>query len=115
MRTHAFHLPLKAGVQFVSSGFLKEHSPHSLGLTTANGFTSSARPATADRLRLWEGDLTEGAATYRSLFFQRLSNGTAWVIEGDTAQLDQTRAVLIQPGQAFFLLPRNDLPEYREP
>jgi len=115
VRTHAFHLPLRAGVQFVSSGFLKEHSPHSLGLTNTNGFTSSARPATADRLRLWEGDLTEGAATYRSLFFQRLSNGTAWVIEGDTAQLDQTRAVLIQPGQAFFLLPRNDLPEYREP
>jgi hypothetical protein len=115
VRTHRFQLPLRAGAQFIGSGFLLDHSPQSLGLSPANGFTAGTQAADADRLRLWEGDLTEGGATYRSLFLQQRQSGAAWIVEDDSAQVDQTRAVLIQPGQAFFVLPKVALPEYREP
>jgi hypothetical protein len=115
VRTHRFTQPLKAGVQLVGSGFAMDHSPHSLGLTTANGYTAGSNAADAARLRLWEGDFTKGASSYRQLFHQQQADGSAWIIEGDATQLDQTRALLIQPGQAYFLLPTQALPSYPEP
>jgi protocatechuate 3,4-dioxygenase beta subunit len=115
VRTNRFNQPLKAGAQLIGSGFPVDHSPLSLGLTTANGFTAGISADAAARLRLWEGDLTEGASTYRSLFHQQQVDGSAWIVEGDVTHLDQTRALLIQPGQAYFLLPRTALPLYQEP
>jgi hypothetical protein len=115
LRSNQFHLPLKAGAQLVGSGFPMDHSPVSLGLTTTNGFTSGTRASSADRLRLWEGDTTEGAATYRSLFLQQRSTGSIWIQENDAGQLDQSRAVLLAPSQALFLLPKTALPDFREP
>jgi hypothetical protein len=115
VRTHRFSLPLKAGAQLIGSGMPVDQSPLSLGLTSANGFVAGADAASSARLRLWEGDVTEGASTYRSLFHQQQTEGTAWIVEGDATQLDQTRALLIQPGQAYFLLPSTALPDYREP
>jgi hypothetical protein len=115
VRTHRFSQPLTSGIQLVGSGFAADHSPHSLGLTTAHGFTAGRSAAVAARLRLWEGDFTEGASSYRQLFHQQQSDGSVWVIEEDSAQLDQNRALLIQPGQAYFLLPTQALPAYSEP
>lgn len=114
-RISRFAQPLAAHAQLIGSGFLVEHSPHSLGLSTANGFTAGSDAASSDRLRLWEGDSIEGASTYRNLIFLKSGTGTVWIDEADSSQLDQTRAVLIQPGQAYFLLPRQELPEYKEP
>jgi hypothetical protein len=115
LRSNRFHQPLKVGTQLVGSGFPMDHSPLSLGLTTANGFTASTRATSADRLRLWEGDHTAGAASYRSLFYLQRGNGSFWVQENDASLVDQSRAVLIGPGQAFFILPKAALPDFREP
>jgi hypothetical protein len=115
VRTGRFKLPLKAGAQLVGSGYPADHSPLSLGLSEANGFTSGSDSASADRLRLWQGDVSEGGSSYRSLFFLRTAEGTAWVDEADPSLLDVTRALLIQPGQAWFILPKAAHPDYQEP
>jgi hypothetical protein len=115
VRTGRFKLPLKAGAQLVGSGYPTDHSPLSLGLSAANGFTSGDDSAGADRLRLWQGDVTEGGSSYRNLFFLRTAEGAAWVDEADPSLLDVTRALLIQPGQAWFILPKAAHPDYQEP
>jgi hypothetical protein len=115
LRSNRFHLPLKVGAQLVGSGFPLSHSPVSLGLTIGNGFLGSFRASSAERLRLWEGDITEGAATYRSLFLQQRRMGSIWTQENDADQVDQSRAVLVAPSQALFLILKTSVPDFREP
>jgi len=115
LRSNRFHLPLKVGAQLVGSGFPLSHSPVSLGLTIGNGFLGSFRASSAERLRLWEGDITEGAATYRSLFLQQHRMGSIWTQENDADQVDQSRAVLVAPSQALFLILKTSVPDFREP
>ncbi|MCA1963951.1 MAG: hypothetical protein LDL31_08410, partial [Prosthecobacter sp.] len=114
VRATPFHMPLLQGPQLVSSGFLKDHSPYSLGLNPDNGFITAPSASNAARLRLWRGDLTPGTEGYQGYFLRSSPAGSQWVDEADPAALDQTRAVLIQPGQAFFLLPTTELPDFQE-
>jgi hypothetical protein len=100
--------------QAFGSGFLLEHSPRSLGLTMVNGFTADTSSATADRLRLWSGYFNVDDSTYRNFFFQQRSTSSAWIQEDDTTQLDQSAQTLLQPGQAFFILPRAAMPDRAE-
>ncbi|MEQ1749425.1 MAG: SdrD B-like domain-containing protein, partial [Prosthecobacter sp.] len=114
VRMNRFAQPLSDKAQLIGSGFLLDHSPRTLGFTTANGFTAGTSSATADRLRLWSGDFNVGDSTYRNFFLQQRSTSSAWIQEDDTTQLDQSAQTLLSPGQAFFILPRTALPARAE-
>ena len=114
VRTNRFMQPLSAQARLVGSGFPVTHSPRSLGLTTSNGFTAGTSSATADRLRLWNGDFNVGDSSYLSYFLLQRATGSAWVQEDDATLLDQSTQTLVQPGQAFFILPRTALPDHAE-
>jgi len=115
VRGNLFAQALTAGTQLIGAGFPVANSPRTLGLTTAAGFVSSARVSQADRLRLWEADTTPGLTSYQSYFFHTRSSGSAWVQENDASLRDRSTETLVQPGQAFFILPRTAKPEFKEP
>jgi len=51
-RTHAFRFPLRAGMNLLAPGHLKDFSLQGLSAVSANGFVAGSSPASSDQVRI---------------------------------------------------------------
>jgi hypothetical protein len=58
-RTHAFRFPLRAGMNLLAPGHLKDFSLQGLSAVPANGFVPSSNPAGSDQVRILVGQRME--------------------------------------------------------
>jgi hypothetical protein len=52
LRTHAFRFPLRAGMNLLAPGHMKDFSLQGLSTVSANGFVSGSTPAGSDQIRI---------------------------------------------------------------
>ena len=58
-RTHAFRFPLRAGMNLLAPGHLKDFSLQGLSAVSANGFVAGSAPASSDQVRVLVGQRME--------------------------------------------------------
>jgi hypothetical protein len=58
-RTHAFRFPLRAGMNLLAPGHLKDFSLQGLSAVSANGFVAGSAPAGSDQVRILVGQRME--------------------------------------------------------
>ena len=106
VRQTSFVTPLVAGTQLVAPGWpVTAPAP-------VNGLTSGLSPDTADRLRLWDGDLTPSASDYIGYYLDGTTTPPAWL-----PQTTPAPAATPLPFHGYFLirsapLPLNQLPPW---
>ncbi|HYF37339.1 MAG TPA: hypothetical protein VD994_18710, partial [Prosthecobacter sp.] len=72
-------------------------------------FTSAATSTAADQFRIWRGDASPGAVTYRNFFYFSSGSTATWVDAADPGT-DRTGEDLFLPGRAFILSPGTPKP-----
>jgi hypothetical protein len=90
-----------SGTRLIGSASVLSESPHSLGLSSANGFRANADPAEATRLRLWKPDADAAQTGYDSLHL----SPDGWLRQDDPAPQVLTQEKLLPAFHAFFLMP----------
>ena len=90
-----------SGTRLIGSASGLAESPHSLGLSSANGFRANADPAEATRLRLWKPDADAAQTGYDSLHL----SPDGWLRQDDPAPQVLTQEKLLPAFHAFFLMP----------
>jgi hypothetical protein len=58
-RTHAFRFPLRAGMNLLAPGHMKNFSLQGLSAVSANGFVAGSSPVASDQVRILVGQRTE--------------------------------------------------------
>lgn len=58
-RTHAFRFPLRAGMNLLAPGHVKDFSLQGLSAVSANGFVAGSAPASSDQVRILVGQRME--------------------------------------------------------
>jgi hypothetical protein len=106
VRLTSFVTPLVAGTQLIAPGWPV------LTPAPVTGLTSGLSPDSADRFRIWDGDLTPGASDYTGYYLDATTTPPAWL-----PQTTPAPAATIQPFHGFFLirtapLPLNQLPPW---
>jgi hypothetical protein len=115
VRSNRFILPLSAGTQLIGGGYPMAQSPEDRGMNAAGSFTAGQEPASADRLRLWVGDVTVGTTGYDSFFLKLNGANAQWVREGDANPSDQSQSKLFTPNRAAFVVRHDAAPDYSVP
>lgn len=106
VRYNDFVCPLPQGLNFVTSGFPVDGSPASLGMTAANGFTSSFSPGSASQIQLWNGDASLNATGYVTAYLA----GSAWRVQGSPGvNLTSTNIFLTARGAFLEIRSSNPL------
>jgi hypothetical protein len=96
VRQTPFVTPLVAGTQLIAPGWpLATPAP-------VTGLNPALTPDTADRLRLWDGDLTPDASSYTGYYLDSSTTPPTWV-----PQTAPTPAASVLPFHGFFLI-RNE-------
>ena len=93
VRLSSFVTPLIAGTQLIAPGW-----PVATAAPVA-GLTSGLTPDTADRFRLWDGDLTPGATDYTGYYLDGTTTPPDWL-----PQTTPAPAASVQPFHGFFLI-----------
>jgi hypothetical protein len=93
VRTWSLWQPLRAGAQFLGTGYPLTMSPSSRAMTAAAGFM------TGDTIYLWSGDQRTGAAGFTTYRFQEAVS-ESW---GNTTKGDGSTQGLFEPYRASYL------------
>jgi len=95
VRSGSFTTPLTAGTQLIGSGW-----PAPVALPTT-GLRAGSTPATADRLRLWNGDTAPELNSYTSYYLDSSTTPPSWQLQ-DTVPTALSPAA--QPFHGIFLI-----------
>ena len=77
-------------------------------MTTTNGFVASTEAASADRVRLFNGDVTPGISSYTNCFF----SASGWLKESDAAAESQSAKALFESFRAAFIVTTSARPNW---
>jgi hypothetical protein len=103
IRSNAFVTPLAAGTQLIASGW-----PTTTAMPVT-GLRSGPTTETADRLRLWDGDVSPEASSYTSFYLDSTATQPAWQLQAaPTSSLDVPPSSF-QPFHGLFLIRESPL------
>jgi len=93
-RTHAFRFPLRAGMNLLAPGHVKDFSLQGLSAVSANGFVAGSAPAGSDQVRILVGQRME---TFAFL----AGTPPQWVCQESRYSLPEAEAVIAPPTKAL--------------
>jgi hypothetical protein len=77
-------------------------------MTATNGFVAATEAASADRVRLFNGDSAPGTSSYTNCFL----SAAGWLKEGDASAVDQSASVVFEPFRAAFIVTTSARPNW---
>ena len=93
-RTHAFRFPLRAGMNLLAPGHVKDFSLQGLSAVSANGFVAGSAPASSDQVRILVGQRME---TFAFL----AGTPPQWVCLDSRYSLPEAEVVIAPPTKAL--------------
>ena len=108
LRSSPLAVPLQAGAQLIGAGWPWAQSFSDRGMSTVNGFVAASEAASADRVRLFNGDSAPGASSYTNYFL----GVSGWSKEGDASAVDQSVSPLFEPFRAAFIVTTSARPNW---
>lgn len=115
IRANPFACPLKAGPNFIGSGWPMDQSPAMRGMTTAAGFIGTRDPATADQILFWKGDTGLQSLAYYSHFLLNHGALQQWTEVGNAALVNENNDLMFHPTTGCIMRMRAGLPGFVMP
>ena len=115
VRSNPFACPLPVGFSLRGGGWPMTQSPVQRGASTASGFSGGTNASNADRLLIWSGDATPGAAGYDGHFLLRAGPFNHWTSEQNAALPNLNTSPIFQPLRGALMRARNDNRNYVMP
>lgn len=115
VRANKFACPIKAGTRLMAGGWPMDQSATSRGILYANGFTGATSSTRADRVQLWNGDVTAGLTTYESHYLLKTATLQQWVRIGDSSLANENNALLFKAFRGVYFNSLNGKADYVAP
>jgi len=115
VRANDFAVPLRAGTNYIGSGWPLDQSPNQRLMTLGNGFTGGRSSIKADRFQVWKGDTVDHAEGYETHFLFNFGGVTKWTAEGNPSFINEDNLMLFRSMRGVVFVSQNGKLNYIMP